>query len=607
MNYKNGTLLLTGVAALTTVTSCDREKKELATKDMNVVFILTDDQGYGDLGFTGNPYIKTPNIDKLAGESYRFTNYHTCTNSAPTRSGIMSGKYNNRVGVWHTVQGRELLSLDNKILPEVFSENGYTTAMFGKWHLGDNYPYRPFDRGFAETLWHHGGGIGQTPDYWNNDYFDDNYYANNKVVKQEGYCTDIFFDAAKKFITRNKDNKFFCYISTNAPHAPHNIAQEYVEPYLNNPDVPNARFCGMIANIDENVGQLDRLLSELGIDDNTIVIFSTDNGSAGGLNVDKKSWKVLKGYNAEMRGRKGCVYEGGHRTPFTVRIPGEQPFSCDIDELVGYIDIAPTLYGLCGLKSESVKEMDGIDFSPIFDDTSTRFNRSMVIDTQREEFLSKTNPYCVIKDQWRLINGDELYDIKKDVGQEANIAEQYPEKVEELKQIHSEWWGRVSVLQDVMQRVPLTAPDSDYVQLNSHDRHDADNGVVTAEQRSIRAGVTATTSTFWATTVTEEGRYRIELLRWPLEANLPLTATAPKGDKVPNGKAPIEGVAMPNINGGELIMGNTKLKTSFNGDKDARSIIFDNVNLKKGDYDLYANFSTDKGSFGAQYVVITKL
>ena len=182
----------------------------------NVVFIITDDQGYGDLGCHGNPIIKTPALDKLHSQSTRLTNFHVGPTCAPTRAGLMTGRYCNRTGVWHTIMGRSLLRKDEVTMGNVFKAGGYKTGIFGKWHLGDNYPFRPQDRGFDEVLIHGGGGIIQTPDYWSNDYFDDSYYHNGMPQKYTGYCTDIWFAGAMKFIEENKDNRFFCYISTNA-------------------------------------------------------------------------------------------------------------------------------------------------------------------------------------------------------------------------------------------------------------------------------------------------------------------------------------------------------------------------------------------------------
>ena len=189
----------------------------------NVVLVVTDDQGYGDLGCHGNPILRTPNLDALYRRSVRLTDFHVGPTCAPTRASLMTGRYCNRTGVWHTIMGRSLLRRDEVTMADVFAAGGYRTGIFGKWHLGDNYPYRPQDRGFHEVLIHGGGGVGQTPDAWGNDYFDDTYLHNGTPEKFSGYCTDVWFDGAMRFIEDNRDRPFFAYLATNAPHSPYRV------------------------------------------------------------------------------------------------------------------------------------------------------------------------------------------------------------------------------------------------------------------------------------------------------------------------------------------------------------------------------------------------
>ncbi|MFK8163465.1 MAG: arylsulfatase, partial [Lewinella sp.] len=321
------------------------ESTSSTSKPPNIILIMTDDQGYGDIGAHGNPNINTPHIDALHDESIRLTNFHVATTCAPTRSGLMSGVNCNRAGAWHTVVGRSFLGSRFSTLPEILGDVGYTSGIFGKWHLGDNYPFRPQDRGFDEVLIHGGGGVGQTPDAWNNDYFDDTYFHNGEQVKYAGYCTDVWFDAAKSFIKEkvDKEEPFFAYISTNAPHGPFHVDEKYAEPYRDNPNIPNPNFYGMITNIDDNIGALRESLKAWGADENTLIIFMTDNGTSAGASFDKRR-QVVKGYNAGMRGKKGAEYEGGHRVPFLIRFPdknGLKPAS--YDDLTTYTDILPTL------------------------------------------------------------------------------------------------------------------------------------------------------------------------------------------------------------------------------------------------------------------------
>jgi arylsulfatase A-like enzyme len=314
----------------------------------NVIVVMTDDQGYGDIAAHGNKVIQTPNIDDFHEKSVRLTDFHVGPTCAPTRAGLLTGRYANRTGVWHTIGGVSILKEEEKTIANLFSENGYETGLFGKWHLGDNYPSRPQDKGFKHTVIHGGGGVGQTPDYWGNDYFDDTYLVNGKPQKFEGYTTDVWFDEAIKYIKKNRDRPFFCYISTNAPHSPYNVPQEYYEMYKDsNLLETQKRFYGMITNIDDNFQRLRDELQKLGLEKNTILIFMTDNGTAAGYEeYDGK----LYGYNAGLRGVKNSEYDGGHRVPFFISYPnGKIGGGKDISNLSANVDILPTLGSLCNL------------------------------------------------------------------------------------------------------------------------------------------------------------------------------------------------------------------------------------------------------------------
>ena len=257
----------------------------LADEKPNVVIVITDDQGYGDLGFTGNTAIKTPALDELRKQGTLLNNFHVDPTCAPTRSALMTGRYSNRVGVWHTVQGRSMLRGREVTMADVFAANGYATGMFGKWHLGDCYPYRPEDRGFQHCVNHLAGGVGQAPDYWGNDYFDDTYLVNGQFQRFEGFCTDVWFDEGLRFIRNKVQNgePFFAYIAPNAPHEPLYCPSSYSQPYQQQPGVSTPEFYGMVTNIDDNMAKLMKGLDELGVAGNTILVFMTDNGTAGGL------------------------------------------------------------------------------------------------------------------------------------------------------------------------------------------------------------------------------------------------------------------------------------------------------------------------------------
>ncbi|MCP5116450.1 MAG: arylsulfatase, partial [bacterium] len=299
---------LSGVGVASVVAGCSR-----APAAPNVVLLITDDQGYGDLGCHGNPVLRTPNLDRFHDDSVRFTDFHVDPLCAPTRAGLLTGRYAYRTGVTAAYAGRSILRRDEKTMADILAGGGYRNGLFGKWHLGDNWPYRPNERGFDETVACWSGGVTQAADWWGNDYFDDTYYRNNVPEKFNGYCTDVFFDEGLRFIERNADRPFFLYLPTNAPHAPYWVDKKYSRPYAEQGvDEPRASFYGMITNIDENFARLRGKLQELGIEDNTILIFMTDNGSSAG-------WR--DGNNAGMRAGKGSNYDGGHRVPFFIRWP----------------------------------------------------------------------------------------------------------------------------------------------------------------------------------------------------------------------------------------------------------------------------------------------
>ncbi|MBD3185100.1 sulfatase-like hydrolase/transferase [Candidatus Poribacteria bacterium] len=489
----------------------------------NVVFVITDDQGYGDLGCHGNPIIRTPNIDNLHSESVRLDNFHVGPTCAPTRAGIMTGRYCNCTGVWHTIMGRSLLRANEVTMADAFNAGGYKTGMFGKWHLGDNVPFRPHDRGFQTALYHGGGGVSQTPDYWGNDYFDDTYMRNGVPEAFEGYCTDVWFREAMKFIEQNKDEPFFCYLSTNAPHGPFNVDDSYSDPYKGKVPDSRANFYGMITNIDDNVGRLRAKLKELGIEENTILIWMTDNGTAEGCRLDRNSF-VTEGYNAGMRGVKGSEYEGGHRTPLFMYWPdGGLNEGRDVKELTANIDLMPTLIDMCDLKTPEGADFHGTSIkSLIMGDADNWPDRVVVTDSQRVEYPIKWRKSATMTYQWRLINGVELYDIQADPGQRNNIAEDHPDVVEELREHYEKWWDIVSATFDDDCPIVIGSDKEDEARITTHDWH----GETCAwNQGMVRQGVEC--NGYWIVEIAENGDYQFELRRWPKEEDRNMTEGIP--------------------------------------------------------------------------------
>ena len=493
-------------------------------KRPNVIFVLTDDQGYPALGCNGHPFVKTPKLDEFAEESIRFEDFHCGTTCAPTRSGLLTGHYCNSTGVWHTVGGRSLLRKDEWTLADALAENGYETAIFGKWHLGDDIPYRPQDRGFKTTLYHGGGMIGDIADAWGNDYFDDVYEFNGEKKQFNGYCTDVFFSEAMKFIEKNKDKPFFCFIPTNAPHGPWNVEKKYVDMYKDKCDSENyARFLGMISNIDDNFGKLRAKLAKLEIEDNTLIVFMSDNGQTN----------MVKGYyNSGMRGLKCSQYEGGHRVPFFARwADGGLLKGRRIDELTSYVDFMPTVLDICGCEVPVDKRpFHGESLMPLLKSEKPREYwdaRTVVTDTQRTPYPLKYQRSCVMKKKWRLINCKELYNLETDPGQKDDISAQYPELVEELSTEYEKWWDICS--EQFHTDTPISIGNFKN-RINAMDMRD-EAGTVICGQKMVRQGKHGANG-YYPIYVEEDGVYELELCRWPEEVDAPLKGKIPEGHDV---------------------------------------------------------------------------
>jgi arylsulfatase A-like enzyme len=550
---------------------------EAEARRPNVVLVMTDDQGYGDLSCHGNPVIQTPNLDKLYAQSIRLTDFHVGPTCSPTRAALMTGRYCNRTGVWHTIMGRSLLRKDEVTIADVFSSGGYRTGIFGKWHLGDNYPFRPQDRGFDEVLVHGGGGVGQGPDYWGNDYFDDTYFHNGRPEKFEGYCTDIWFDGAMKFIEASKKRPFFCYIPTNAPHGPYNVADKYSKPYRDKGVQENqAKFYGMITNIDENMGRLMKRLKELGLQENTILIFMTDNGTSGG-------------YSGGMRGKKGSEYEGGHRVPCFIRWPdGGLTGGIDVDRLTAHIDLLPTLIELCGLNKSHGLKFDGDSVVQLLKREDANWpERILITDSQRIEHPQKWRKSAVMMDRWRLINGTELYDIKADPSQKNDVAGGNQQIVQKLSKAYEDWWADVSGRFDEYCEIILGSDKQNPTCLMSHDWH-ADR--VPWNQGAVRSGMQA--NGFWAVDVVRDGRYRFELRRWAKEVDAGINEA-------------VEGGKAINATKARLTIADKDLTVPVS--RNAHAVTFE-LQLKAGKTRLQTWFMDDRGnSRGAYYVYVKRL
>jgi arylsulfatase A-like enzyme len=420
----------------------------------NVILVVSDDQGYGDFGFTGNSQVQTPVLDNLAKESIRFSKFYVCPVCAPTRAGLMTGRYSLRTGIRDTYNGGAMMATSEVTIAEVLKKSGYTTGIFGKWHLGDNYPMRPMDQGFDESVIHLSGGMGQPGDIttWergDSSYFDPVLWHNGIREKYEGYCTDIFAGEALKFIETNRNKPFFCYLAFNAPHTPLQVPVEYYNLYRNTdpsaglqrsagnfPDMSEKdkedaqRVYAMVTNIDDNMGRLLKKLDELNLSEHTIVIFMTDNGPQ------------QRRYNAGLRGLKSSVYQGGIRVPFWIRYPGFQNNRSDIEFPAANIDVFPTLAELCHAEIPTGRKLDGMSLVPLLSGKQPPVkNRSLFFYWTRHS-PELYNNMAIQRGKYKLVANTEynapihtfqLYDLDSDPGEQKNIVSEFPLVAEELR------------------------------------------------------------------------------------------------------------------------------------------------------------------------------
>lgn len=573
----------------------------LVTIKPNVIIVFTDDQGYGDLAYHGNPIVKTPNLDIFAEQSLELTNFHVGTTCAPTRAGLMTGRNANRNNAWHTIAGCSILLEDEELMPQVFERNGYQTAMFGKWHLGDNYPFRPQDRGFQTAFYHGGGGVQQTPDYWNNDYFDDTYFRNGTPQKVSGYCTDVWFDEAIAFTKKQDNEPYFMYLALNAAHGPFNVPEKYAKMYASAALTDTQkRFYGMISNIDDNFGRLVSHLKETDQFDNTIIIFTTDNGTAAGIKNVDGSGEVL-GFNAGLRGTKGSHYDGGHMVPFFMSWPdGNISQKVKNNDLVAHVDILPTLAELVGISFIPKKVLDGKSMAATLRGLDTNPERMLVVDTQRNQLPEKGRNPCVMQAEWRLVNGTELYNTTEDPGQQNDISNMHQDRVKKMQDFYEQWWA--SIQPDIRYaEIPLGNNDANPVMITIHDLHTQDN--LPWNQVHIRKGETDPDG-YYSVKVVEDGNYGFKLFRYPPESGLSLNAATNEiagsnfADGLPEGRKINPEKAM--ITFGDKVMQTQVVQDELFAVMEGE--------LEKGSYQLKSNFITSDGkSIPAYYTQIEKL
>lgn len=565
----------------------------------NVIVIMADDQGYGDVRAHGHPFIRTPNMDKLHAESVRFTDFHVAPMCTPTRGQLLTGVDAMKNGATAVCQGRSMMRRDIPTLANYFGDAGYKTIISGKWHLGDSYPHRPEDRGFEEVLSFRAWGLPSLASHWANSFINaeestDSYHdpvlAHNGEDKRfRGYVTDILFDHAMEQIEAcdKANDPFFLYLPTPTPHTP-NISPKEKLPYYQALGAyegkrVHADYYGMIENIDDNLGRLEQFLVDREIKDNTILVYLSDNGT--------QSSQAAALYNAGMRAKKTSVYEGGHRVPCFVRWPGGKlKHGRDVCELTQVQDLCPTLLGLCGVKPANLYAQSGHDLSPLLKDKAWPNADRVLFVQYRVEGASWTSAVAM-QGPWRLVGGKELYNIEGDPGQAENVAAKYPERLASLDKAYGEWHTKAHVEFMKTRYIDLGHPKASSTILYASDWEGSycDNP----------GGLQAANGTgSWHVDVVQPGRYRIELSRWPFESGKALAEGTDPQSKHQRGARPI---AAANL---QIADGNYTLDAA----PDALNVPFC-VKLPAGKTQLRTHFmdAEDRTLCSAIYTRVTRL
>ena len=460
----------------------------------NIVLIMSDDQGWADIHSHGNPMLDTPVMDRLAASGTRLDRFFVSPVCAPTRAGLLTGRYPLRTGTTGVTRGRETMRSDEITIAQVLKTAGYTTACFGKWHNGAHYPYHPNGKGFDQFL-------GFCAGHWNN-YFDTQLDQNGEPVRTQGYITDVLTDAAMAFIDKNRNRPFFCYLPYNAPHSPYQLPKKYFDKYRSRgADDELASVYGMIENLDDNLGRLLQKLDELKLAEDTIVIFIGDNGAG------------TERFNAGMRGRKGSTHEGGIRVPCFIRWPGHIQAGSNTDRIAAHIDLLPTLVELAGVQQARTLPLDGISLVPLLLGESENWPDRMIFTGFRNRGSVRTQRYRLVVQEEEPV---ELFDMAADPGQLKNIAGERPEITSKLKQAYDEWHEEVTGPGLEVPPVPVGHRQRKLVELPAHEGHLEGGVKYQGVQGWANDWVTGWTdidmSVYWDIDVVREGSYEVTLM-----------------------------------------------------------------------------------------------
>jgi arylsulfatase A-like enzyme len=487
----------------------------LAAPRPNIVIVLVDDAGYGDFSCHGHPFLRTPHIDRLHAGSVRLTDFHVAPMCSPTRGQLLTGCHGLRTGVTSVTAGRTFLRPEFPTAAQMFAQAGYATGLFGKWHLGDSFPHRPIDKGFATAFWSKGWGFASAPEYGNN-LLDGRMIRGEQTEGFRGYITDVCFDEAMRWMTSQKaaGKPFFCYLPLHAAHGPHIVPARYQEPFAGQ-KAPG--FFGMLANIDENMGRLEAFLGSAGLRDDTILLFMTDNGGTAGVPV----------FNAGLRGAKVSYWDGGHRVPCFVRWPagGLRPAG-DLPQLTQAQDILPTLLAFAEVPRLPGPAFDGIDLSALLRGRTEHLpERTLFVQYgpgagQRNTSGPEKFSAAIMRDRWRLLEGTKLYDVVADRHQDKDVAAAHPEVVASLRADYEAWWRQVSPRLDEFVPLSLGAPRQPTVELSSSDWE----GLYVDNSGHINAAAGGPRGGAFNVVVEQAGEYEFVLSRWPERMDLALGA-----------------------------------------------------------------------------------
>ncbi len=482
----------------------DRCLADDGVKQPNVVVILTDDQGWGDLSLHGNPNLSTPNIDAMARDGAEIDRFYVCAVCSPTRAEFLTGRYHNRSGVYSTSAGGERFNSDEQTIAEVFREGGYATGCYGKWHSGMQYPYHPNARGFDDYY-------GFCSGHWGN-YFSPMLEHNGRLVKGDGFIVDDLTNRTIQFIDSHRDQPFFVYLALNTPHSPMQVPDQYWKKFADkeivpDPEAANAKkeklthtraALAMCENIDANVGRLIQHLDTIGIGEDTIVIYFSDNGPNGAR------------FNAGMRGRKGSTNEGGLRSPCLVRYPRCIAAGTKVNRIAGAIDLLPTLADFAGIEFDAPKPLDGKSIKPLLTGGGDDWESRVMFSTWNKKAT-------VRDDRYRLQMGGGLYDIINDPREKSDLTEKKPQVVKRLKKQLDGWLAETSLKSSrdpATRPITLAHPAAEYTQLPSRDAR-AHGGVRRSNRfpncTFMTNWKTSDDSITWDVEVLDRGKYEVQM------------------------------------------------------------------------------------------------